>query len=104
MFAIYSEVLPVISFSRVLSLPAVAGEPFRRYTASITQRQFVQSLTFGSLARANSKISDSKELIGNPGKERKELLIFHLRENLFAHEASNIADQTSSMSGSSLVL
>jgi len=63
MFAIYSEVLPVISFSRVLSLPAVAGEPFRRYTASITQRQFVQSLSFGSLARANSKMSESQELI-----------------------------------------
>jgi hypothetical protein len=29
MSAIYSEALPVISFSRVLSLPAVAGEPFR---------------------------------------------------------------------------
>src|SRR5882757_2761391 len=39
-----------------------------------------------------------------PRKGTKETLIFHLRENLFAHEASNIADQTSSMSVSSLVL
>jgi hypothetical protein len=33
-FAIYSG-LPAISFSRALSLPAVAGEPFGSYAASI---------------------------------------------------------------------
>jgi hypothetical protein len=32
-----------------------AREPFRSYTASITQQQFVQSLPFGSLARNNSQ-------------------------------------------------
>ena len=68
MFAIYSEVLPVISFSRALSLPAVAGEPFRSYAASIMQRHFVQPLTFGSLARANSKIPEL-ELIRNAGTQ-----------------------------------
>src|SRR5258708_6013738 len=39
----------IISLSRALILPAVAGEPFRSYPASITQGQFVQSLTFGRL-------------------------------------------------------
>jgi len=53
MFAIYSA-LAAISLSRALSLPAVAGEPFRSYAASIANSRFVQSPAFGSLARHNS--------------------------------------------------
>ncbi len=43
-----------------------------------SQREFVQSLAFGSLARANSKIPQSKEFIRNPGKESKKLLMLFL--------------------------
>jgi len=43
----------------------------RRYTSPITQRHFVQSLTFGCLARANPKTPDSKELIRNPGIQER---------------------------------
>jgi|GraSoiStandDraft_41_1057321.scaffolds.fasta_scaffold4934914_1 hypothetical protein len=73
MFAFYSKSLPVNFPQPRTQFTRRGGRTFRSYMASITQRQFVPSLPFGSLARANSKIPGSKELIRKAGTDEKEL-------------------------------